>query len=467
MEKKTTRPPIVAVLGHVDHGKTTLLDAIRHSNIATREAGGITQSIGASVVTTKSEKKITFIDTPGHAAFSAMRGRGANVADIALLVVGADDGVKPQTKEALALIKEAKIPFIVVATKMDLPSAEVETVYSQLEKEGVLFEGRGGDTPLTPVSAKKSEGIDKLLEMISLLAEMNEVKGTVSDSLSAIVIETGRSKAGPQASVIVRSGKLVVGEAVYAQEIQSKIKALFDSQGKSVREILPGEPALVLGLSEVPPIGATITDKLDASKIGLASPKRSVGGKLAKDEIAVFLKAESEGALEALLTSLPPKVIVLGASVGEVTTSDVLSAKGSNALIFVFEAKIPKEVGKFAETEGVRVERFEIIYELIQRLEEILKKGLVVISGRAEVLASFPFNNQKIAGCKVIEGKITKGDAIILMRVDKEVGKTKITSMKKQKQEITEAKAGEEFGAILSPQLDFQIGDVLLSATNG
>lgn len=465
MEKKTTRPPIVAVLGHVDHGKTTLLDAIRHSNIATREAGGITQSIGASVVTSKSEKKITFIDTPGHAAFSAMRGRGANVADIALLVVGADDGVKPQTKEALTLIKEAKIPFIVVATKMDLPSAEVETVYSQLEKEGVLFEGRGGDTPLTPVSAKKNEGIDKLLEMISLLAEINEIKEAVSDSLSAVVIETGRSKAGPQASVIVRSGKLVVGEAVYAQEVQSKIKALFDSQGKSVREILPGEPALVLGLSEVPPVGTTLSDKpFSASFLGREKQKI---GKLAKDEIAVFLKAESEGALEALLSSLPPKVVVLGASVGEVTTSDVLSAKGSNALIFVFEAKIPKEVGKFAETEGVRVERFQIIYELIQRLEEILKKGLMVVAGRAEVLASFPFNNQKIAGCKVIEGKITKGDAIILMRADKEVGKTKITSMKKQKQEITEAKAGEEFGAILFPQLDFQIGDVLLSATNG
>src|SRR3990172_8826158 len=177
MEKSKTRPPIIAVLGHVDHGKTTLLDVISKSSVASREAGGITKSIGALVVSDKSGHKITFIDPPGHAAFTKMRGRGANVADIALLVVGSDDGVKPQTKEALELIREAKIPFIVVATKTDLPSADTEAVYSQLEKEGVLFEGRGGDTPLVPVSAKKNEGIDKLLEMISLLAEVRGVKG--------------------------------------------------------------------------------------------------------------------------------------------------------------------------------------------------------------------------------------------------------------------------------------------------
>lgn len=467
MQKVNTRPPIVTVLGHVDHGKTTLLDTIRKSNVAGREAGGVTQSIGASVVTTKEENRITFIDTPGHAAFSAMRSRGAQVADIALLVVGADDGVKPQTKEALSLIKEAKIPFIVVATKIDLPSASVETVYSQLEKEGVLFEGRGGDTPLAEVSAKKNEGIEHLLEMISLLAEVHGIKGSPQDTLEAVVIETSKSKAGPQASVIVRGGKLSVGDTIYAGAAPTKTKALFDSLGKSVKEVLSGEPALILGFTKVPSVGTKITDKPEESETGLASPKNRVAAKLGKDEIPVFLKAGSAGSLEALVASLPPKIVVIGASVGEITFSDILAAKSSNALIFVFESKIPADVAKLAEADGVRVERFEIIYELIQRLEEILAKGLKVISGKAEILASFPFNDKKVAGCKVLEGKIGKGDTLTLMRGEKEIGRAKVISMKKQKQEIPTASAGEEFGVILSPQLDFQIGDMLLSATNG
>lgn len=462
---KVTRPPIVTVLGHVDHGKTTLLDTIRKSNVARGEAGGITQSIGASVTTTKEGKKVTFIDTPGHAAFSAMRSRGANVADIALLVVGADDGVKPQTKEALSLIKEAKIPFVVVATKMDLPSASVENIYSQLEKEGVLFEGRGGDIPLAPVSAKKGEGIDHLLEIISLLAELKETVGNIEDSLEAVVIETSKGKGGAQASVVVRSGKLAVGETVYTGETPSKIKALFDFNGTSVKEILPGEPGLILGFTEIPPVGSRILSST-SSEANQVKEKQKIE-KLTEGEIPVFLKAENAGALEALVASMPEKVVVIASSVGDLTASDVLAAKGSNALVFLFEAKIPKDVAKLAETESVRVERFEIIYELIQRLEEILQKGLMVVTGKAEILASFPFNNKKVAGCKVLEGKITKGDTVTLIREDKELGKAKIISMKKQKQEIPMAGAGEEFGVILEPQLDFSVGDMLLSATNG
>lgn len=462
MQKSNTRQPIVTVLGHVDHGKTTLLDVIRNSNIAAREAGGITQSIGASVVTAKTGGKITFLDTPGHAAFSAMRGRGAQVADIALLVVGADDGVKPQTKEALSLIKEIKIPFIVVATKMDLPSASVENVYSQLEKEGVLFEGRGGDTPLAPVSAKKSDGIDKLLEIISLLAEVHEIKGSSQDPLEAVVIETSKGKGGSQASVIVRGGKLVVGETIYAGPTATKIKALFDFQGKSVREVAPGEPALILGFTQVPQVGTKLGG---AATTGETAKSGLKAGKLVKDETPVFLKAGSTGSLEALVGAMPPKVVVIMASVGDVTPSDILTAKSSGALVFVFGSKLPTNVAKLADNEGVRVERFEIIYELIQRLEEIIQKGLAIVTGRAEVMATFPFNDQKVAGCKVVEGKISKGAVLTLVRGDKEIGKAKAISMKKQKQEIPVAGAGEEFGVILSPQLDFQIGDVLLSAT--
>lgn len=462
---ETTRPPIVTVLGHVDHGKTTLLDAIRKSNIAGREAGGITQNIGASLISTKEGKKITFIDTPGHAAFSAMRGRGANVADIALLVVGADDGVKPQTKEAYSLIKTANIPFIVVATKMDLPSASTETVYSQLEKEGVLFEGRGGDVPLVAVSAKKNEGIEKLLEIISLLAEIHGVKGDPKNVLEAVIIETSKGKAGASASVVVRNGSLVVGKEVYAQEISCRVKALFDTSGKSVKEVYPGEAAAILGFATTPDVGTKISDSPQNTVTEIKVKEKR--GKLGEEEIAVFLKADNAGSLEALVYSMPEKAVIVGSSVGELTSSDVLSAKNSSAIVLVFEAKIPSDVAKLAETEGVIVERFKIIYELIQRLEEIINKGLKVILGRAEVLASFPYENKKIAGCKVLEGRIKKGDLLTLVRGEKEIGSAKIISMKKQKQEINESKAGEEFGVLLSPQLDFAIGDVLLSAANG
>lgn len=462
---ENTRPPIVTVLGHVDHGKTTLLDAIRKSNIASREAGGITQSIGASLITTKDGKRITFIDTPGHAAFSAMRGRGAKVADIALLVVGADDGLKPQTKEAYSLIKTANIPFIVVATKMDLPSATTETVYSQLEKEGVLFEGRGGDTPLVPVSAKKNEGIDKLLEMISLLAEVQGIKGSPNDPLEAVIIETSKTKAGPSASVVVRNGSLVVGKEIYTQGDSCRIKALFDTSGKSIKEVNPGEGAAILGFTSTPNVGTKIFNSPQGAI--LEEKEKEKRGKPAEGEVTVFLKADNAGALEALLASMPEKAVVVGSSVGELTSSDVLSAKNASAIVLVFEAKIPSSVAKLAETEGVIVERFTIIYELLQRLEEIINKGIKVILGKAQVLASFPYEGKKVAGCKVLEGRINKGDNLILMREEKEIGKAKIISMKKQKQEINEAKAGEEFGVFLSPQLDFAVGDVLLSAANG
>ena len=298
--------------------------------------------------------------------------------------------------------------------------------------------------------------------MIALLAEVHGVEGAVTDPLEVVVIETSKGKAGPSASVVVRVGKLAVGETVYSGSTQTKIKALFDSSGKSVKEVFPGKPTLILGFTEVPQVGTKIGDS-PVSEQPVKQEQKV--GKLASDEIAVFLKAESAGSLEALVHAMPEKVIVIDASVGDVTPSDILSAKSSNALIFVFGAKVPSNVAKLADTEGIRVERFEIIYELIQRLEEILKKGLVQIAGRAEILATFPFNNQKVAGCKVLDGKISKGTTLTLMRGDKEIGKAKAVTMKKLKQEIPAASAGEEFGVILSPQLDFAVGDVLLSAT--
>lgn len=458
-----SRTPIVTVLGHVDHGKTTLLDAIRKTNVAMREAGGITQSIGASQVETPDKKKITFIDTPGHAAFTKMRSRGANVADIAILVVAQDDGVAPQTKEALQIIKEVGISFIVAGTKSDVAGVNPDTLKDQLEKEGVLFEGKGGETPFVSVSAKSGNGIDHLLEVIALVAGVAGIKADSGASLEAVVIESSMDKAGPAATIIVRNGKLGVGDVVFAEKVKGKIRALFNDKGKTVREVLPGEPARAFGFEEVPPVGAKVTK--DPSTSSGPTPPRVLGEnrRLREDEIAIVLKAGSAGALEAITAALPSKVMVIGSGVGCVTGSDILLAKSDKAYVFAFESKIQSDVIKLAEAEKVKVQRFDIIYELLQAIDDILKKGKVEISGRAQILASFPFDEKKVAGCKLLDGKINKGDHLILIRDEKEIGKARAASLKKQKQEVVSVGQAEEFGVILSPQLDFQIGDVLVS----
>ncbi|OGM04351.1 hypothetical protein A2715_03305 [Candidatus Woesebacteria bacterium RIFCSPHIGHO2_01_FULL_39_32] len=469
MEKKisssgATRPPIVVILGHVDHGKTTLLDNVRSTNVAAKEAGGITQSIGASEVSTKEGKQITFIDTPGHAAFSNMRARGAKLSDIAILVVAAGDGVKPQTKEALEYILEAKIPFIVAATKIDLPTANLETVRSQLEKEGVLFEGRGGDVPLLGVSGKTGKGVQELLEMITLVSELNDIKGDPEGSLEALIVETGKDNRGPTATCVVRNGQLEVGCEIVSEIERIRVRGLFDWNEKPVQSVGPGEPALVLGFKNVPPVGSRIWG-VDQKEIlpTISMQKKSVGISVEEGQIPIVIKAQNAGTLEAVISNLPGKIVVLASGVGDVTESDIFLAKSSNALIFTFESKTPHQVRKLAETEGISIESFTIIYELFERLEEIIEKGKVEILGRAEVLAEFPYNAKKIAGCKIIQGKITKKDALILTRGDKKIGEMSVISLKKGREDIVEAKQGEECGIIFSPQLDFKIGDVILS----
>ncbi len=461
--QKGTRPPIVTVLGHVDHGKTTLLDAIRKSNIAAREAGGITQSIGASSVETKEKKTITFIDTPGHAAFTKMRSRGAKVADLALLVVAADDGVKPQTTEALQLIKAADIPFIVVATKMDLPLASVDSLYGQLEKESVLFEGRGGATPLVQVSAKTGKGIEELLEMISLVADLEEFKADSKGALEAVVIETTKNPRGLLASIVVINGTLEVGQDVFCEGQKAKVRGLFDEKGRSIKEIVCGFPAQMLGFEKLPSVGAVIGDS-ETSMALQVEGKRPIQVKVEEGQLPVIIKAKNAGSLEAILAGLSKEVVVLDSGVGDVFESDVLMAKSSGAkYILAFESKAPASVVKLAEAEGVKIESFQIIYELFQKVEEILRGGQIEILGKAEIIASFPFNNRKVAGCKVTQGRINKSDIIVVQRGEKELGRVKIVSLKKQKQDIAEAKVGEEFGMIFEPQLDFSKGDVLVS----
>jgi len=460
------RQPIVVVLGHVDHGKTTLLDAIRKTSVAAREAGGITQAIGASVIETKDGKKITFIDTPGHAAFSKMRGRGAKVADIAILVVAQDDGVQPQTKEAIQIIRDAKIPFVVAGTKSDVAGVNAEALKSQLEKEQVFFEGRGGDVPFLSVSAKNNTGISELIETLILMAEVADLKGDPKADLEAVVIESNKEKMGTVATVVVRNGSIKIGETIFAEEVECKVRGIFDDKGKAVKEVLPGYPAKIIGFSEVPPIGASVA-RISHAKIAVVMvPKNKFDlRRLKDDEIPVIIKASNAGALEAIVASLPPKVIVVDSGVGEITSSDIINAKTGNAYIFAFETKIPNDILKLAEAEKIKIARFDIIYELLLAVDELLKKGQVEELGRAEIIAIFPFNDKKVAGCKVLSGRISKGDHLILLRGNKEIGKTKAASIRKQKAEVPGVGPAEEFGVIFEPQLDFIKDDVIVSVT--
>lgn len=458
----------MTVLGHVDHGKTTLLDAIRKSNKAAREAGGITQSIGASRVKTK-EGEFTFVDTPGHAAFAKMRERGAGLADIALLVVSSTEGIKPQTIEAIKYIRELELPFIVVATKTDLPSSNIEKARAQLEEQGVLFEGRGGDVPLVSVSAKKNEGVEGLLEMIGLVASVNEIMADSEGELMAVVIEVNKDQRGVVASVVVRDGKLQIGDNIIANKIKGRVKGMFDEFGKSVKFALPGEPVVILGFTEMPEVGARVSSvqgSLHPGRSGLSreEPRKDVP-EVGENEVPVVVKAGSTGSLEAILASIPKGVVVVASGVGDVNDNDVAFAKSAKARILVFEAKASGQVKKLADTDGVVIEGYKIIYELIKGLEEILTGKQGEITGRATVVQIFPFGNKKVAGCKVEMGKIVMGLKLKLMREDKEVGEGKVVSLRREKHEIPLAKAGEECGIILSPNLDFSPGDVLLSAT--
>jgi translation initiation factor IF-2 len=462
--KLNSRPPIVVVLGHVDHGKTTLLDALRKTSVAQQEAGGITQAIGASVIETKEGKTITFIDTPGHAAFGKMRGRGAKVADIAVLVVAQDDGVAPQTKEAIQIIRDAKIPFVVAGTKADVAGVSAESLKGQLEKEQIFFEGRGGDIPFISVSARNGSGLTELIEMISLMAEVAEIKGDPNAPLEAVVIESNKEKMGHVAAVVVRSGSIKIGQTIFAEEVECKVRGLFDYLGKPIKEVLPGFPAKIIGFSEVPPVGAVVSNAPhEAAKVIEAPRNKFELRRLKDDEIPVIIKASNAGALEAIIASLPPKIVVVDSGVGEINGSDVINAKTGNAYIFAFESKIPHDIIKLAEAEKITIAKFDIIYELLHAVDELLTKGNVVELGRAQVLASFPFNDKKVAGSKVVNGRISKGDHLILMRGEKEIGKSKIVSLRKAKQEVGSVGPAEEFGVIMEPQLDFMVNDLLVS----
>jgi len=460
-ENTSLRPPIIAVLGHVDHGKTSLLDAIRKTRVQERETGGITQAIGASVVKTKEGKEITFIDTPGHSAFNNMRSHGANASDIAILVVAADDGVKPQTKEAIDLIKKAQVPLVVAITKTDLPSSEPEKVKGQLAEEGIITEGFGGDVPCVSVSAKKGEGLENLLSTVDLVSQLNEIKGDKTAKLEAVVIETSKTNAGITASVVVKNGSIKVSDEITDGKNKIKVRGIFDDLGKKIDAVTCGYPAQLLGFDKFPEVGVVITNA--DGFVGTESKKIVAKEKMKEGQLAIFVKAKTLSSLEAVLKGLPEKVYIADSGVGDVTESDVISAKSSNAKIYTFETKAPNNIKKLADSEGVKIETFDIIYKLFERLDEILKKGQVEELGRAKIVAIFPYEGKKVAGSKVLSGSISKENPIIIQRDGKDLGKTKVSSMKKQKTDTPKVLAGEEFGLMIEPMIDFQVGDLVIA----
>ncbi|MCL4339017.1 translation initiation factor IF-2 [Patescibacteria group bacterium] len=500
------RPPIVTILGHVDHGKTTLLDYIRKTSVAAREYGGITQHIGAyqtEVVLPQQDKngksqskKITFIDTPGHETFSKMRSRGAKVADIAVLVIAGNDGVMPQTIESIEHIKSAGIPCLVAINKVDIPDINLDKVKKQLTKAGLKLEEYGGDIPVVPLSAKTGQGVPKLLEMILLLAELNQITDVSSQPFKAVVIESILSKnRGPVATVVVRSGQLEVGEEVVCDNQEFKIRALVDWLGKNLDEVKNGDAAEILGWKILPPVGSILIKKseselakniekdiIDAPTISLSTHAeteitlphpplpavvQNTQTAIEEEKIKIIIKADTAGTLEAIMYSLPKNIVIIQSGVGNISESDILLAKTAKALIIGFHLKPNDNILKLADSEKVIIKTYNIIYELIDEIDDVvdaLKKGnLVKILGEARVQVIFDIKDQKIAGVKVISGRIAKGDQIKVVRGENEIGRAKIKSLKHNKEDITKSEQGNEAGVLLSQNLDILTGDSIIS----
>ncbi len=467
--KFSPRPPVVTFLGHFDHGKTSLLDKIRQTNISQKEVGGITQKIGAYQIEYQGEK-ITFVDTPGHEVFAKMRSRGAQVTDLAVLVIAANEGMMPQTEESLAHIKEAGVPFLIALNKMDLPGADPEKVKNQLTALGVLVEDRGGEVVTVPVSAKTGEGIKDLLEMILLLAKMNDLKAPVNAPFSGVVIESGiNPRRGVEVSLLVQEGELGKDDEVWAANQRARVKAIFDDQGRSILKAQVSQPVLVLGFSSVVPVG----EKVLSAEVGaeleekLSLQKDKFAVKETAGKPAVIFKADTLGVLEAIL-SLPvvSELAILGSGVGEINESDALLASSFGGKIFGFNVSCGKGIEDLAETEGVKIGRFNLIYELNEALEEEVKnfssqKEEANILGEAVILAKFKVGGETVAGGKVLRGEIVKGGEVELWRGKEKIGEAKITSLREGKKDIEKAKAKEEFGAVFSPHLDFTVNDVV------
>jgi translation initiation factor IF-2 len=464
--RKIKRPPVVVVMGHVDHGKTTLLDAIRKTEVAAREYGGITQKIGAYQVTIDGNT-ITFIDTPGHEAFTKMRSQGANVADTAILVVAANDSVKPQTVESIKIIKAAKIPFIVAINKVDLAEANTDKTISDLGRHEVALENYGGDTPFVKVSALKGDGVKELLELVSLVAEMNEIDGDPAGELAGTAIEAKLDvKRGPVATVIIKNGTLKVGETVFVGSDEVKIKALIDYLGKPLQTAGPGTPAEILGAKTVPAVGARIGKTATVSEKAAAG--KSDQEENTDEKLKVIIRTDTIGSLEAITAALPPNVDVKRAETGEINEDDILLAKTVGAIVLGFNTKASTSATSLAESEKVLLRTYKIIYELLDEVRDAAA-GMIEklmdeeVLGVGQVLAEFPFEKLRIAGVKVLDGRIARGDNVRISRRDEEIGTAKVKSIRGGKEEVSKVEKGKECGILLEPQIDFRPGDDIIS----
>ena len=486
------RPPIVTVMGHVDHGKTSLLDAIRDTSVTELEAGGITQHIGASQVEING-KKITFLDTPGHEAFTAMRARGAKVTDIAIIVVAADDGVMPQTIEAINHSKAAGVPIIVAVNKIDKPTANPDKVKQELSEQGVISEDWGGDTIFVPVSAKKRNGIEELLEMILLVAEVQELKANPNRSAKGTIIEAKLDKGrGPVATVLINKGTLKKGDYVLVGSTHGKVRAMFNSKGKRITQAGPSVPVEILGLSETPQAGdmlAAMENEKDAKNIAEKRKDKkhlesiNVSSKVSLDDLYeriqkgevkdlnIIIKADVSGSIEAVKQSLQKlsmeevKVNPIHGGVGGINENDILLASASNAIVIGFNVRPSVAALDLAKQENVDVRTYQIIYNAIEDIESAVKGMLKpifkeVVMGRADVRQTFKVPNVGVvAGVYVTSGKITRKSKIRLLRNDIVIHDGLITSLKRFKDDVSELNNGYEGGIGIEKYNDIKEGD--------
>jgi translation initiation factor IF-2 len=488
------RPPVVTMLGHVDHGKTSLLDVIRQSNVAGGEEGGITQHIGAYQAEHKG-RKITFLDTPGHAAFTSMRARGAQGADIVILVVAADDGVMPQTREAANHAKAAQVPIVVALNKMDLPSANPELAKRQLADIGLVPDDWDGDTIVVPVSATKKQGLDDLMEAILLVADNKEIKANPKGIVMGTVVEgeVDRSR-GVMATLLLQNGTINVGDTIIAGKAHGRIKAMFDFRGKRIENAGPATPIMVMGLNDVPKAGdlfRVVDSEKEAraivSQMELDGKVRSVAPKVSLEELyeqlqagevkelRLIIKADVQGSLEPIVNSLNElgekqsevSILILHQETGNISESDVMLATASDAIVLGFAVEADNAAERLAEKEGVSIRSYTIIYRLIEDIEKALKGMLKPemverTIGRARVLATFSVSRFKVAaGCRVVDGEIRRNGHIRVIRKDQVIFDGEIGSLKREKDDVREVREGFECGIALKQFHDFEVGDVL------
>jgi translation initiation factor IF-2 len=495
-EKLKSRPPVVTVLGHVDHGKTTLLDAIRQTNVVASEHGGITQHIGAYQVE-KDGQKITFLDTPGHEAFTAMRARGAQVTDLAVLVVAADDGVMPQTREAIDHARAAKVSILVALNKMDLASARPERVKQQLADLGLTVDDWGGDVICVPVSAKQKQGINDLLENILLVTGVAELKSNPDRPAVGTVVEGQLDRhRGPTATLLVQAGTLRVGDAVLIGTISGRLRAMMSDQGEPLEEAPPSTPVLVMGLSDVPKAGdvfEVVGSERKARAIAQerAERERLAGTQLARPrtltlselfsrfqlgevtELNLILKADVQGSLEPIVNSLEKlstedlKVKLLHQGTGDISESDVMLAAASHAIIIGFQVGVDEAARRLAAQDGVDIRQYTIIYQLIDDVDKALK-GLLepvyekVVIGHAEVRAVFHIRRRgNVAGCYMTDGEATRNSRVRVLREGEEIFEGQIDSLRRFQEDVSEVKTGFECGIGIANFDGFQEGDIL------